>query len=649
MARAAVTSSFACLTLTLAVTCGDARAAPPPAEDFGELPRTSHVTISPSGGRIAWLNEAIAQPQVFVFDVDARKDVRVFRVDDKDKVRALYWVNDSVLIMLVGFTVQHGRARSAELGQAEIYRALACDADSGQMRELLPGSFFSQLMMSGVVFVSWHPAQPDTVIMAAPDLRRSGVKQYLYAVDVHTGKSTAIADGPPEVTQWVVDRGGAPVARSEVTRDAHVLSVLRREASGWKEFMRRDRPDGLSFTPISADGIHLTALGAASDGHVRLWSIGLDGSAPTSLLPDATEDVTDVIVDPLSGAAAAVQLGGLNPKVRWLEPSAERRQQVVAHAFPNRDVLVLGHSQNNARVVVAVGGPSSPEVYYLVDLTNHRADIVGEEYPTLAPLPLGEVRALTYAARDGSAIPAYLTLPPGGADKNLPLVVLVHGGPFERDDYPRFDWWAQFLATRGYAVLQPQYRGSTGFGVAFEHAGYRQWGGLMQDDVSDGVRALITQGVADPHHVCIVGASYGGYAALAGAAFTPELYACAASINGPSDLPEMRKFLEQRSHRNPLLMRFLDDTMGAAGDPALAAKSPARAAASIKAPILIIQSTQDTVVPPSQSDLMARAIRASGGDVTVVTLAGEDHWLSRSSTRIDMLKALDSFLAAHLH
>src|SRR5262249_29699108 len=152
-------------------------------------------------------------------------------------------------------------------------------------------------------------------------------------------------------------------------------------------------------------------------------------------------------------------------------------------------VTVYGRSANGQRAVARVEGPAHPPVYYLVDFAAHKADIVGEEYPALANVPLGEVRAITYKARDGTLIPGYLTLPPGASDKNLPLIVLPHGGPEARDDY-RFDWLAQFIAVRGYAVLQPQFRGSTGFGEAFRRAGYRQWGGLMQDDVSDGVRAL---------------------------------------------------------------------------------------------------------------------------------------------------------------
>jgi dipeptidyl aminopeptidase/acylaminoacyl peptidase len=283
----------------------------------------------------------------------------------------------------------------------------------------------------------------------------------------------------------------------------------------------------------------------------------------------------------------------------------------------------------------------------MIDYVTKKADIVGEPYPALTEEPHGTVREFDYKARDGYGLFGYLTLPPGAGEKNLPLVVLPHGGPESRDTAD-FDWWSQFLASRGYAVLRPQFRGSTGLGDAHRLAGRGQWGLRMQDDVTDGVTALIEQGIADPERVCIVGASYGGYAALAGAAFTPELYACAISVAGVSDLPEMLAHDEKIHGEEDDSSYYWKESIGTRDDPRLGQKSPARYAGNFRAPVLLLHGSNDSVVPFAQSQLMANALKAAGKPHQLITLDSEDHWLSGSVTRIRLLTEIEKFLAAHI-
>jgi dipeptidyl aminopeptidase/acylaminoacyl peptidase len=233
--------------------------------------------------------------------------------------------------------------------------------------------------------------------------------------------------------------------------------------------------------------------------------------------------------------------------------------------------------------------------------------------------------------------------------RNLPLVVLVHGGPTARDDF-EFDWWASFLASRGYAVLQPNFRGSSGYGAAWEEAGYREWGRLMQTDVEDGALVLGRNGIADPERICIVGGSYGGFAALAGAALTPERYACAAAIAGVSDLPMMLSNVAIAIGSQSMPSDWWGMLIGDRREDgaALRAVSPAHQAANVRAPVLLIHGANDTVVPIAQSRRMADALRSAGKDVRLVEYPGEDHWLSDATTRIAMLRELETFLAAHL-
>jgi dipeptidyl aminopeptidase/acylaminoacyl peptidase len=366
------------------------------------------------------------------------------------------------------------------------------------------------------------------------------------------------------------------------------------------------------------------------------------------LAEDPDNDITAAFPDPQTGAIVGVYVSGNRNEVKWFDAAAQQRYDVLKRTFKGREVSLESWTADGSKTLALVQAGDFPPTYFLVDFTTHKADIAGEEYPALSGVELGAMRTISYPARDGTPIPAYLTMPPGHAEGPLPLVVMPHGGPESRD-YPRFDWMVQFLATRGYAVLQPQFRGSTGFGEAFHAAGFRQWGGLMQDDVTDGVRAMIGQGVADPKRVCIVGASYGGYAALAGAAFTPELYACAVSINGISDLPAlMRADVPVFGGAISTGMSYWRKHIGEPNDPRLDAVSPINAVRAIRAPVLLIYGTADDRVPIDQSRKLSEAMKKAGKSVASVELPAEDHWLSRTETRMKVLRELDAFLLSHL-
>ena len=378
-----------------------------------------------------------------------------------------------------------------------------------------------------------------------------------------------------------------------------------------------------------------------------LWSVPLDGSAAKKLIDEPERDAEGVKYDVYNDTVHAVRYSGADRPYRFIDPAAQKRYAALERTFPGRFLDIESRSADNKRIIVEADGASAPTVYYLVDYGAKSADIVGEQYPGLVDKPQGTVRRFEYAARDKYALFGYLTIPPGAEEKNLPLVVLPHGGP-ESDDTPWFDWWSQFLASRGYAVLRPQFRGSTGLGDAHRLAGRGQWGLRMQDDVTDGVKALIAQGIADPKRVCIVGASYGGYAALAGAAFTPDLYACAVSVAGVSDLSEMLAWNEKMSSEESDSFFYWRDSIGDSLDSRITENSPARSARTIRAPILLLHGTNDSVVPFAQSEMMANALKAAGKPYQLMALEGEDHWLSSSATRIRMLSEIEKFLAANL-
>jgi dipeptidyl aminopeptidase/acylaminoacyl peptidase len=624
-------------------------AGPPPAEAFGTLPVQTDCVLSADGHWLAWVDHTQAKPRVMMFDLLAHKPQRIMAVPERTKVRSLLWHDSETLLIVVSETSESKRATETS---TEYFRVIAEDVGGGIGR-MLPMNDDRSLGRQGkgrpalADLVAARTTKPKTVIMWTRTGCARGLS-CLMEVDTRTGKGSIIKVGNEFTTMWVVDRAGAPVAREDWDWHKSAYRLYALNGNSVREILRKDDSDHASLAGLLADGSALVLLATNGRPHQAAWALPLDGSPLRLLVEDPDADITATYTDPYNGAIVGVYVSGTKNTVHWLDPVAERRHTTLQRTFGNRFVQIYGWTSDGTKTLARVDAPSTAPIYYLVDFSTHRADIAAEEYPALANVPLGEVQEISYTARDGTSIPAYLALPPAKPSGTVPLVVLPHGGPNARD-YPYFDWLVQFLASRGYAVLQPQFRGSTGFGDAFREAGYRQWGGLMQDDVTDGVRAMIERGIADPQRTCIVGASYGGYAALAGAAFTPNLFKCAVSINGVTDLPAlMREEVPLYDGTISTSLSVWKARIGAPNDSNLAAKSPINAVKSIHIPILVVYGTGDAVVPTEQSQRMVHALQEAGKNVTVVALSGEDHWLSRSDTRIQVLQSLDAFLRDHL-
>jgi dipeptidyl aminopeptidase/acylaminoacyl peptidase len=635
---------------------------PPPLEIFGRLPAVRLVTMSPNGKLLAMEEDKGGARQVTIFEADGGKTRHTVAIDKANKVRRLVWSDDETLLLDV--SIMHSTYCAPNvLCSNEWFRTMSVRMDGSPPRILLNYDGDKKLV-SGSALLASRTGRPGSVTMSTMDWNEGRYKQEsgtrlanderkstgwfwaAYDVDSRSGKEKLLATGTQYTQEWVVDAVGVPVARSEWLPEYRTYTVLVRQGAAWKEIFKLKDGTMLNLAGLNLAGTAIVALGPNGTERSQAWSIPLDGSAVTSLHADPDFDVDVAIYDENRNAVVGVR-GASDLRTHWFDPKFASQQKSLENAFKGMEVNVLDRSVVGRRVLVEVDSLSAPPVYQLVDFEQKRADIVAEAYPGLDPAALGQVSYFRYLARDGTSIPAFLTLPPGRPARDLPVVILPHGGPESRD-VAEFDWLPQFLATRGYAVLQPQFRGSVGYGEQFRLAGYRQWGGLMQDDVSDGVRHLIANGTANPSRVCIVGASYGGYAALAGAAFTPDLYACAVSIAGVSDLPAMIGSAKKNYGSESDSLAYWIDHIGPPTDPNTIAKSPSRSAATVRAPVLLMHGAEDTVVPIQQSKTMERALKEAGKEVTMVTLPGEDHWLSRSATRTRVLQELDTFLAKYL-
>ncbi len=479
----------------------------------------------------------------------------------------------------------------------------------------------------------------------------------LYRIDLDTGQGRSVQSMKHDIEHYVLDPEGEVIALSEWQARTGRWSL--RLPAGWRftqdwtttELIEPPFLYGLGRTPrtiiVNALRPDLNEQADSETGHAY-FEVDVDGR---EWQPLPFEDYPDILI---KHPASHYLIGSgydddFGTRYVFTDPLAARRWTSIERAFPDRSPQLVGWSHSLERTLVYNDRQGSG-IYHLVDFRTGRADIVGESYPDISSDHVGQVSIIDYQAADGLGITAYVTLPPGVTEAaNLPLVVLPHGGPAVRDN-GTYDYWAQAIASRGYVVLQPNYRGSTGYGRAFMEAGFGEWGRKMQTDLSDGVRYLAGKGMIDPARVCIVGGSYGGYAALAGVTLDREVYRCAVSINGVSDLRRMvQAEVREAGTRNDPAVRYWNRFMGAddRGGRNLDAYSPALLADQITAPVLLIHGKDDTVVPIAQSRMMAAAMSRAGKPHEFIQLEGEDHWMSRVETRQRMLGEVGRFLQTH--
>ncbi len=636
------------------------------AKAFGTPSQQSAFVLSPDGSEVAWRQRNGADVGVVIYDLKTHAVLHTLSAGKSLAVDWLGWEDDDTLLMETSFTsrLPSGGSRGWQ-GQAIRWRrVMAVNVASGKARLLLAHRLQSAAggVDTGAQLIAYDIPQPHTAIMAAlqwsaADYRPatgtmihdavadSGDVSTLFSVDTRTGHGTPIATGDAFTSQWVVDAEGKLVARSEWHAQDQRYSIYARQSGKWRRIYRHrgSKPSLVGLDP-KAHAI-LTIIRDAA-GTRRLWAIPLDGSAPTRMLPTVSQPVRSVAFSRYSGTPTAVWVGRALPRRIWLDTAAHTRYQSVARAFPGREVRVYDHTRDGKAVMAEVEGSGSPPVYYLVNFATGHAMIAGEAYPQLDHVALVTAHRLRYRMRDGRAVHAQLFLPPGG-DKGLSLVVLAPGGPVG-DGPAQFDWLAQYLVARGYAVLHPDIPVT----YLYSEGGAVRWGGVSQHYAVDGTHRLIQQGVVDARRVCILGIGYGGYAALAGAAFFPHAYACAVSVNGISDLPSLlghEREVWGGAHSNHAPLAAWRAHIGAQSDAKVIAASPVDAAKDVIAPVLLIHDVKDTVVPVRQSLEMRDALEKLNKPVTFLELQGSDHWLNHGSTRIEVLKAVGGFLAKHLH
>lgn len=635
---------FAAALLVLVLqTCVSAVSLAAPLEAYGRLPTIETVSISPDGQKLALIVTTGDERRVAVRDLKAGT-TQVFGAGNT-KVRELNWAGPDHLLITSTTTASIPFVQAA---RAEWATTVGLNLSTGKASPLLQGAITRSTehlnVTIGSPMIRTIDGKPAAFFTGIEFIAGQG-RLALFRVDLHSGREQLVDAGHPDTSDWLVGADGEPLAETLYDSTTGRWSLRIHTASGWKQLPAIDAPiERPWLAGIGRDGMS-TLVVEPLDEAMALREIS--ASSPAWSEPFSRKSFGSTIHDPLSHRLIGFHsLVGDEDLYEFLDPADTTTWNAITAAYKGQRVTLVDWSTDRTRVVVKVDSPTDGASYAMVDLKNRTAIPIGAVYQSLKPADIAEVRPVSYKAKDGLEISGYLTLPRGREAAKLPLVVLPHGGPESRD-VPGFDWWSQALASLGYAVLQPNFRGSSGFGVAFTEAGYGEWGRKMQTDLSDGVQFLAAQGIVDPKRVCIVGASYGGYAALAGAAFDGATYRCAASVAGPSDMRRMLTSSKRRDGHDAL--RYWARFMGAddPGDPVLKEISPAEHADRITIPVLLIHGKDDTVVPLEQTRFMEKALKAAGKPAETLIMDGEDHWLSRSETRLQMLERVAAFLKTH--
>jgi len=615
-----------------------------PLENYGRLPSLEEVQLSPDGSRIAFVRTEKEERYIVVKEVQDRKFVAGLRVGPV-KLRGLGWADAGHLLIYSSVTGMPMalRGEAAEWMQLQVF-----DLASKKI-VMFPDAVRLSGRLGGLRVLNTvrGPAQVrrvdgQTVLFVPCTYIAETTLPMMVRLDLASGSQTIVQKSSSYNEEWFVGPDGSIASDEDYDEERQDWSIRVQVAGVWKKAASGNAPVEIPYVlGLSADGASLVISFFEGGQWVERQVSLRDGtlSAPLPQYAHMRSPVLERVGDRLIGRVVVDD----DHRYFFFDPDQQRHWEAIVRAFPAAHLQLESFSDDFRKLIVLVESHAVGLTYFYVDLDAHRSFPVGDEYEGIDNP--ATVKRIDYEAADSLRIPAYLTLPGDRPEKSLALVVLPHGGPAARDT-AEFHWMAQAIASQGYAVLQANFRGSS---LDRQHleAGFGQWGRKMQTDLSDGVRYLVAQGIVDPGRVCIVGASYGGYAALAGVTLDPGTYRCAVSIAGISDLRRMLHWVDDRHLvSDNRTQRYWDRFLGVGGmsDPLLEQISPARHAAGVGAPVLLIHGEDDTVVPIEQSERMESALRKAGGTVEFLHLKGEDHWLSRNATRAQTLQALMDFL-----
>lgn len=597
-----------------------------PMREFFRNPEQTNFQLSPDGLHLSWLQPWQGRLNVHIRAVGSDSVTRVTDATARD-------------IPGYGWASHHRLVYVQDDGGDENYHAFAVDLDGGNPLDLTP----FEAVQTRLVDI----LEEDDEHMLLGINRRDPRVHDVYRVDVHTGDLSLVAENPGSVIGWRTDNQGR--VRAAVATDGVNNSLLYRatEDDAFETVHTTSFRETLVPLFFTFDDSLLYVASNLGRDRAAIYTYDPRTAALQDLVYEHPEvDVTRLLRSRHREVITGVTFFTDKRGYHFFDEDRKQLQDRLEGELPGVEVEVASTSRDESRVLVRTYSDKTRGAYYYLDRAADELEKLVEVSPWLDPSELADMEPIRYTSRDGLTIHGYLTLPRGVEPTGLPTVIHPHGGPWHRDQWG-FDPDVQFLANRGYAVLQMNFRGSTGYGKEFWMKSFRQWGREMQNDVSDGVRWLVEQGIADPDRVGIYGGSYGGYATLAGLTFTPELYACGVDYVGVSNIfTWMEAFPPYWEPMREMIKEMVGDPEA---DPDfIRSISPCFHVDRIRAPLLVAQGANDPRVKKHESDQIVQALRDRGIDVEYIVKDNEGHGFANEENRFDFYDAMERFLAKHL-
>ncbi|HES59843.1 MAG: S9 family peptidase [Calditrichaceae bacterium] len=616
------------LMLTFLFNCTSQEGPAPliPMKDFFKNPTKTSFKLSPNGEYLAFLQPWGNRMNVHVQKIGEEKEIRISSATERD-IRSFFWANNERI------------AYVQDKGGNENYHLFAVDIDGGNLKELTP---FENVRVTVV-----DDLEDDEEFMLIGMNKRNPQIFDVYRINIVSGEMEMIAENPGNVMDWQTDNNG--VLRVAVATDGVNSSILYREKEddSFKTVLTTNFRETLEPLFFTFDNQYIYASSNLGRDKQVIVKYDVANAKEMEVLyqhPDV--DVSNLLRSKKRKLITGAMYVTDKRHYHFFDEERKDLQKILQQKLPDYEVVVTSMSKDETKVMVRTFSDKTLGAYYFYNTETGEFKKLVDISPWLNEEHMAEMQPIKYEARDGLTIHGYLTLPKGVAPSALPVVVNPHGGPWARDNWG-FNPEVQFLANRGYAVLQMNFRGSTGYGREFWEISFKEWGKSMQDDITDGVNWLIKQGIADSTRIGIYGGSYGGYAVLAGLAFTPDLYACGIDYVGVSNIFTLMQTIPP--YWEPIREMFY----AMVGDPEkekelLTAASPLFHADKIKAPLFVAQGANDPRVKKAESDQIVNALKERGVEVQYMVKENEGHGFGNEENRFDFYGEMEKFLGQHL-